>query len=71
MAMLRLSGGTTPLASARTRSPNRIEPSLGVSNPAIIRSTVVLPQPDGPSSARKPPSLMSSETSFTAGLPVP
>ena len=29
-----------------------IRPSSGVSNPAIRRSVVVLPQPDGPSSAR-------------------
>ncbi len=28
--------------------PIRIWPELGVSNPAIIRRIVVLPQPDGP-----------------------
>src|SRR5699024_1179427 len=32
-----------------------MRPSVGVSSPATIRSVVVLPQPDGPSSAKKWP----------------
>ena len=35
----------------------RMRPSVGVSKPASMRSNVVLPQPDGPSSAKNSPSL--------------
>ncbi len=31
---------------------------VGVSNPAIMRSVVVLPQPDGPSIEKNSPSAM-------------
>ena len=31
---------------------SRMRPSSGVSKPASMRSSVVLPQPDGPSSAK-------------------
>src|SRR6188508_1444251 len=41
-------------------------PSVGCSKPPIIRSVVVLPQPDGPSSAKKLPRSISSERSSTA-----
>jgi hypothetical protein len=34
----------------------RIVPSLMSSSPAIIRSAVVLPQPDGPTRTRNSPS---------------
>jgi hypothetical protein len=34
--------------------------------PAMMRSSVVLPQPEGPSSAISSPALMSSVTSSTA-----
>src|SRR2546430_9825104 len=45
--MPRALGGT----SAATRSPPmKISPEVGRSSPAIIRSRVVLPHPDGPSS---------------------
>src|SRR4028118_2071890 len=44
MEMLR-SFGWTPVTS---RPPIRTRPSLGVSRPAIMRSVVVLPQPEGP-----------------------
>ena len=37
--------GRTPVMS---RPPTLIRPAVGSSNPAIIRSVVVLPQPDGP-----------------------
>ena len=46
MAMLRSRGAS----SFTTRSPKRIVPAVTGSSPAIIRSSVVLPQPDGPSS---------------------
>src|SRR4051812_33355195 len=42
-------------------------PSVGRSSPAIKRSSVVLPEPDGPSSAISSPERMSSETSWSAG----
>ena len=48
---LRLYGGTF-----ETSSPSsRIWPSEGCSKPAIIRSVVVLPQPDGPSIEKNSP----------------
>ncbi len=31
-----------------SRPPSSTRPAVGVSKPAIIRSTVVLPEPDGP-----------------------
>src|SRR6056297_1474860 len=40
--------------------PRRIVPSVGVSNPASIRIIVVLPQPEGPSSAKNSCSKISS-----------
>src|SRR5579862_3624781 len=42
-----------------------IRPALGVVSPAIIRSNVVLPQPDGPRKQTNSPSLTLSETSST------
>src|SRR3954467_1415672 len=43
-----------------------IRPQPGASNPASMRSSVVFPQPDGPSSAKNSPRRMSSETPSTA-----
>ena len=40
---------------------SRMRPSSGVSKPASIRSSVVLPQPLGPSSAKNSPARMSSD----------
>ncbi len=42
-----------------------MRPVEGVSNPATMRSTVVLPQPDGPSSDTNSPFWMSRLKSFT------
>jgi hypothetical protein len=39
---------------------------VGCSKPAIIRSVVVLPQPDGPSIEKNSPSAMSKSASSTA-----
>ena len=55
--------GGVPTAST---PPIRISPSSGCSKPAIIRSDVVLPHPDGPSSERNSPVLTWKETAFTA-----
>ena len=47
-------------------SPIEIVPALGSSRPAIIRSVVVLPQPDGPRSAKNEPSGTINDRSSTA-----
>ena len=53
MFTLRRYGGTVS-----TGSPSRkMRPSLGCSKPATIRSVVVFPQPDGPSSEKNSPCL--------------
>src|SRR5580704_5291650 len=58
-------GGT----AARSSPPSSTRPWSGVSNPARMRSRVVLPQPDGPSSAKNSPGKMSRLSRFTAGVP--
>ncbi len=65
MAMSRSAGSM----SLTTRPPIEIVPPLIVSSPAIMRSNVDLPQPDGPSSTVNEPSGMASETLFTASTP--
>src|SRR5262249_39991778 len=47
--------------------PNQISPAVGISRPAISLSKVVLPEPEGPSSARSSPERISSETPCSAG----
>ena len=75
----RLSGAARPqsagrpsrcadVASARRsfrRWPNRMSPPSGAMKPATMRSSVVLPQPDGPTSPKISPSAISNETSST------
>src|SRR4051794_17138954 len=51
----------------KSSPPNRTSPASGSSRPARTRSSVVLPEPDGPSSARNSLSCACSETSFRAG----
>src|SRR5215831_19345112 len=46
--------------------PSRISPAVGSTKPAIMRSVVVLPQPEGPSSTTSSPCRMSRSTSATA-----
>src|SRR5476649_2889786 len=48
-------------------APNQIAPRSSAQKPAIMRSKVVLPQPEGPSKVKNSPSAMSSETSRTEG----
>src|SRR5690242_13321980 len=38
--------------------PSRMRPDVGSSSPAIMRSVVVLPQPEGPSRQKNVPSAM-------------
>ena len=46
--------------------PSRIVPEVGSSSPAIMRSVVVLPQPDGPSRQKNSPFSTVKVESFTA-----
>src|SRR5262245_23071464 len=50
-----------------TCAPMRISPAVGFSRPAIIRMSVVLPHPEGPSSTKNSPSLITRSTPSTAG----
>src|ERR1700704_2424592 len=71
MPMLRRRDGTlTPRSGAETTSgPIEIVPAVGCSRPAMQRSVVVLPQPEGPSSTTISPAAMRKLTSSTAGRP--
>src|SRR5215471_5831594 len=60
--MSRSGGGS----SVTSRSPIEIVPAVTSSRPAIIRSSVDLPQPDGPTRTRNSPLAIVSETSSTA-----
>ena len=65
MLVGRRCGGTAFMAS-----PSMVmAPLSGVSKPAIMRSRVVLPQPDGPSSAKNSPRATSRLTSLTTVRP--
>ena len=62
MPMPRSFGGTSLI-----RCPSkRISPSSGVKKPAISRSSVLLPQPDGPRRVNNSPSWIDSVTWLTA-----
>src|SRR5215475_2139121 len=62
MAIFRARGGR----SLTTWPPMRISPLVGGSSPAIMRSSVVLPQPDGPRRTRNSPSRVTRSTPSTA-----
>ena len=62
--MSRSLGGT----SLTRRSPMRISPDVISSRPAIIRSSVDLPQPEGPTSTVKEPSAISMSTPCSTGV---
>ena len=67
MFMSRRLGGTPTMFSPYSRT----WPDVGCSKPAIIRSVVVLPQPDGPSSEKNSPVSIARSTRSTAWtLPV-
>src|SRR5688572_12442675 len=52
-------------ASSLTRlPPSRISPALGFSRPAMMRSSVDLPQPDGPTRTTNSPSATSRSTAW-------
>ena len=52
-----------------TRSPILSTPSEMSSSPATIRSAVVFPHPDGPTSTMNSPSWISRSIAFTARVP--
>src|SRR5437868_15544893 len=60
--MSRLKGGSAPIGVPAIR----ISPAVGGSKPAIIRSVVVFPEPEAPSSVRNSPAAISRESSSTA-----
>src|SRR5918992_4670955 len=62
--MSRSRGGKGSIRSALMR----ISPPLGCSSPAIKRSTVDLPQPEGPSRMQNSPSVTSNETFFKTSV---
>ena len=64
--MLRRSGGTVRAGEDSSWLPTRrISPAAGSTKPAISRSVVVLPQPEGPSRQTRRPCSMVSDTSST------
>src|SRR6476660_3762344 len=65
MLVGRLLGGVSAMSSP----PMMMWPEVGASRPDIMRRSVVLPQPDGPSSAKNSFWSMSKETSSTALTP--
>src|SRR3954470_7329672 len=68
--MLRCSGGSVRAFDDTSRSPTRISPMVGSRKPAINRSVVVLPHPEGPSRHTNCPWSIRSETlSTTASSP--
>jgi hypothetical protein len=66
MLTFRRSGGVQLPLPATHFPATSISPASGSSKPAIRRSSVVLPQPDGPRSATNSPRSMQSRASSTA-----
>jgi hypothetical protein len=67
MPMLRSLGGS----SLTHTPPIKSSPELISSRPAIIRSTVDLPQPDGPTSTTNSRSVICRSTARTVGSGFP
>ena len=65
MAMSRSLGAT----SLTTRSPIEIVPEVMFSRPAIMRSKVDLPQPEGPTSTTNSPSSIGIDTPCRTSKP--
>jgi len=64
-------GRGDPTCPQRQSEGNVVPPGLGRSNPAIMFSRVVFPQPDGPMMEMNSPSLTVNETRSTAGIADP
>src|SRR5690242_993517 len=56
-------------SAVTSRSPNQIRPEEGTTKPASIRSSVVLPQPEGPSRVKKRPDGISRSRSRKSACP--
>src|SRR5256885_13290381 len=67
MPMRRCSGGSEKSALPTSWPSMRISPPLTGSRPATARSSVVLPQPEGPMSTPMSPAARFSVTPCTAG----
>src|SRR5215210_1588570 len=67
MAILRALGGRPTMGSP----PMYTSPEVGCSSPAMSRSRVVFPQPEGPSRTRYSPSVVASSRSSTAADALP
>src|SRR5262245_29730057 len=63
--MFRSIGGKSLTSS----SPIQTSPAVASSSPAAIRSTVVFPEPDGPTSTMNSPSMISRSSESTAFVP--
>ena len=59
----------TALSAVTSRPSKRTLPRSGNSSPAIVRSRVVLPHPDGPSNASSSPDSIARSTPSSAGAP--
>ncbi len=64
--MLRRSGGSALPADETIRPPTAISPAVGSMKPAMRRSVVVLPQPEGPSRQTSLPLSIERSTVETA-----
>src|SRR2546425_8176794 len=64
--MPRFSGGSEPPGAEIVRPSSSIVPSVGSRKPAIMRSVVVLPQPEGPSRETNSPRASASVARSTA-----
>src|SRR5205823_2049764 len=64
--MPRFSGGSERPGAEMTRPSSSIVPPVGSRKPAIMRSVVVLPQPEGPSSETNSPRASASVARSTA-----
>ncbi len=68
MPTRRCSGGTIVRSSTIVLPPMETVPESGCSNPAITRSAVVLPHPDGPRRLRVAPAATSRSNPASAGV---
>ena len=64
MPIPRFSGGTNTSLELTTFPSMLTDPVVGFSNPAIMRSIVVFPQPDGPRNVINSPSRKTESNSF-------
>src|SRR5262245_39650437 len=55
--------------SEASTSLKKILPESGSSSPAMVRNSVVLPEPDGPRRATSSPGATVSDTSSSAAMP--